>query len=52
MKKPIDLPESNPDFNPDDLIDRTFLLPPQDNGERLIAKAQDNGERLIEKADG
>ena len=45
--KPIDLPESNPELN---LIGRTFLLPPQDNGEILIEKVQGNGEKLIEKA--
>ena len=50
--KPTDLPESNPEFNTDDVIGRTFLLLPQDNGERLIEKAEDNGERLIGKADG
>ena len=27
-----------PEFDPDDLIGRTFLLPPQENGERLRAK--------------
>ena len=27
-----------PVFDPDDLIGRTFLLPPQENGERLRAK--------------
>ena len=27
-----------PEFGPDDLIGRTFLLPPQENGERLRAK--------------
>ena len=49
--KPIGLPESNPEFNSDDLTGRTFLLPPQDNGERLIERAQYDGERLIEKSD-
>ena len=28
-----------PEFDPDDLIGRTFLLPPQENGERLRAKS-------------
>ena len=27
-----------PEFDPDDLIGRTFFLPPQENGERLRAK--------------
>ena len=27
-----------PDFNPDDLVGRTFLLPPGDNGARLRAE--------------
>ena len=27
-----------PEFDPDDLIGRTFLLPPQENGERLRAE--------------
>ena len=27
-----------PEFNPDDLIGRIFLLPPQENGERVRAK--------------
>ena len=27
-----------PEFDPDDLIGRMFLLPPQENGERLRAK--------------
>ena len=28
-----------PGFNPDDLVGRTFLIPPGDNGERLRAKS-------------
>ena len=28
-----------PEFDPDDLIGRAFLLPPQENGERLRAKS-------------
>ena len=44
-----------PEFNPDDLVGRTFLLPPGDNGERLRTKvtrkvvediAQAHGERV------
>ena len=31
--------EPMPEFDPDDLIGRTFLLPPQENGERLRAKS-------------
>ena len=42
-------------FDPSDLIGRTFLLPPEENGERHRAKAarqvvetfdQDNGQRI------
>ena len=44
-----------PTFDPSDLIGRTFLLPPEENGERHRAKVtrqvveiidQDNGERV------
>ena len=44
-----------PTFDPSDLIGRTFLLPPEDNGERHRAKVtrkvveiidQDNGQRI------
>ena len=44
-----------PTFDPSDLIRRTFLLPPEENGERHRAKAtrqvveiidQDNGQRI------
>ena len=44
-----------PTFHPCDLISRTFLLPPEQNGERHIAKVtrqfveiidQDNGQRI------
>ena len=44
-----------PTFNPSDLIGRTFLLPPEENGERHRAKVtrqlveiidQDNGQRV------
>ena len=44
-----------PTFDPSDLIDRTFLLPPEENGERHRAKVtrqvveiidQDNGQRI------
>ena len=44
-----------PTFDPSDLIGRTFLLPPQENGERQRAKVtrqvveiidQDNGQRI------
>ena len=44
-----------PTFDPSDLIDRTFLLPPEENGERHRAKAtrhvvesfgQDKGQRI------
>ena len=44
-----------PTFDPSDLIGRTFLLPPDENGERHRAKVtrqvveiidQDNGQRI------
>ena len=41
-----------PEFNPDDLVGRTFLLPPGDNGERLRAKVTRKVVEDIEKADG
>ena len=41
-----------PEFNPDDLVGRTFLLPPGDNGERLRAKVTRNVVEYIEQADG
>ena len=41
--KPVDLPESNPEFNPDDLMGRPFLVAPQDNGERLIKRLKTVG---------
>ena len=41
-----------PEFNPDDLIGRTFLLPPGDNGERLRAKVTRKVVEVIKKADG
>ena len=40
------------EFNPDDLVGRTFLLPPGDNGERLRAKLTRKVVEAIEKADG
>ena len=41
-----------PEFNPDDLVGRTFLLPPGDNGERLRAKVTRKVVEVIEKAEG
>ena len=41
-----------PEFDPDDLIGRTFLLPPQENGERLRAKVTKKVVEQIEAADG
>ena len=41
-----------PEFDPDDLIGRTFLLPPQENGERLRAKVTKNILEEIETQDG
>ena len=40
------------EFNPEDLVGRTFLLPPGDNGERLRAKVTRKVVEDIEKADG
>ena len=39
-------------MNPEDLVGRTFLLPPGDNGERLRAKVTRKVVEDIEKADG
>ena len=41
-----------PEFNPDDLVGRIFLLPPGDNGERLRAKVTRKVVEDIEQADG
>ena len=41
-----------PGFNPDDLVGRTFLLPPGDNWERLRAKVTRKVVEDIEQADG
>ena len=41
-----------PEFNPDNLIGRTFLLPPQENGERLRAKVTKKVVEEIEATDG
>ena len=41
-----------PRFNPDDLVGRTFLIPPGDNGERLRAKVTRKVVEDIEQADG
>ena len=38
-----------PEFNPDDLVGWTFLLPPQDNGERSRAKVSRKVVEVIEK---
>ena len=40
-----------PEFNPDDLVGRAFLLPPGDNGERLRAKVTRKKIEVIEKAE-
>ena len=50
-----DVPTSSkplPGFNPVDLVGRTFLLPPGDNGERLRAKVTRKVVEDIEQADG
>ena len=41
-----------PEFNPDDLVGRTFMLPPGDNGERLRAKVTRKVVEDIERPDG
>ena len=41
-----------PQLNPDDLIGRSFLLQPQENGERLRAKVTKKVVEDIEAADG
>ena len=41
-----------PGFNPDDLVGRTFLLPPGDNGESLRAKVTRKIVEDIEQTDG
>ena len=41
-----------PRFNPDDLVGRTFLLPPGYNGERLTTKVTRKVVEDIEQADG
>ena len=44
--------KSLPEFNPDDLVGRTFLLPPGVHGERLTEKVTRKVVEVIEKADG
>ena len=41
-----------PEFNPDDLVGRTFPLPPGDNGERLRVKVTRKVVEVIKKSDG
>ena len=41
-----------PEFNPDDLVARTFLIPREHNGERLRAKVTRKVVEAIDKADG
>ena len=41
-----------PQFNPDGLIGKTFLLPPGDNGGKLRAKVTRKVAKVIKKADG
>ena len=40
------------EFDPDSLIGRTFLLPPEENGERLRAKVTKKVVEEIECEDG
>ena len=44
--------KSMPQFNPDDLTGRTFLQPPQENGETLRAKVTKKVVQEIEAEDG
>ena len=37
-----------PTFDPSDLIDRTFLLPPEENGERHRAKVTRHVVEIID----
>ena len=41
-----------PELNPDDIVGRTFLLPPAENGERLRAKVMRKVVEVIEEAEG
>ena len=41
-----------PEFDPDSLIGRTFLLPPEENGERLRVKLTKKVVEEIESEDG
>ena len=41
-----------PEFNPDDLVGRTFLLPLKDNGERVRTKVIRKVVEVIEEAEG
>ena len=41
-----------PTFDPSDLIGRTFLLPPEENGERHRAKVTRNVVEIIDQEDG
>ena len=41
-----------PEVNPDDLIGRTFVIPPHENGKRLRAKVTKKDVEEIEAADG
>ena len=44
--------KSLPEFNPGDLIGRTFLLPPVDNGERIRPKVTRKVAEVIKNIDG
>ena len=41
-----------PTFDPSDLIGRTFLLPPEENGERHRAKVTRKVVEIIDQEDG
>ena len=41
-----------PTFDAEDLIGRTFLLPPEENGERHRAKVTRNAVEIISQEDG
>ena len=41
-----------PTFDPNDIIGRTFLLPPEENGERHRAKVTRKGDEIMDQDDG
>ena len=41
-----------PEFDPDSLVGRTFLLPPEENGDRFRAKVTQKVVEIIEDQEG